>query len=59
MNNIQKWYKKLLKTKSKKELIERLMDYTDAYTNLSVQYKELYDWIVNLQKMVEDGEITI
>ena len=59
MNNIQKWYKKLLKTKSKKELIERVLDLTADNANLSVKYEELYEWIVNLQKMIEDGKITI
>ena len=41
--NIRKGFKRILKTKSKKELIERVLDLTADNANLSVKYEELYE----------------
>lgn len=57
MNNIKKWYKKILKTYSKKELINRVLDLTNENANISVRCEELYDWILDIQNMVKNGEI--
>lgn len=57
MNNIKKGYKKILKTYSKKELINRVLDLTNENANISVRCEELYDWILDIQNMVKNGDI--
>ena len=58
-NNIRNGYKKLLEQKSKEELIELVLDFTDDNANLSVRCEELFEWLLVIQKMVDDGEITL
>ena len=57
MNNIKKGYKKILKTYTKKQLINQVLDLTDENANISLRCEELYDGILDIQNMVKNGEI--